>query len=179
MENKLKDQNRDVIYQVSLLQSLAYGDYCGSVTVKELKQHGDVGIGTFNKLNGELIMLDGDAYRAAGDGSVEIVSDDETIPFSIVTYMDSDDTKQLGDIPDFDALCNTLNQIVELSWMPVLFFFILFTLLLWSCSSLNVDAHKQPGDLCIDCGIQHTIGIPEQEVTAVNLPPTGVIAMLL
>ena len=106
-------QDRDVMYQVSLLQGLAYGDYAGSVTLKELKQHGDIGIGTFHKLNGELIMLDGEAFRAAGDGNVEIVSDDETIPFSIVTYMDSDDTKQLGDIPDFDALCNTLNQIVE------------------------------------------------------------------
>ena len=103
MENKLKEQNRDVIYQVSLLQSLAYGDYCGSVTVKELKQHGDVGIGTFNKLNGELIMLDGAAYRAAGDGSVELVSDDETSPFSVVTYMDADETRSFKDIPDFDV----------------------------------------------------------------------------
>ena len=87
MENKTniqdtQNQNRDVMYQVSLLQSLAYGDYCGSVTVKELKQHGDVGIGTFHGLNGELILLDGTAYRAAGDGSVEAVSDEETIPFS-------------------------------------------------------------------------------------------------
>ena len=118
MENKSNvqktpDQNRDVMYQVSLLQSLAYGDYRGSVTVKELKQHGDVGIGTFNKLNGELIMLDGEAYRAAGDGSVEIVSDDETIPFSIVTYMDSDETKIMKEIPDFDAFCKKLDQIVE------------------------------------------------------------------
>ena len=118
MENKSKvqdtpDRNRDVMYQVSLLQSLAYGDYCGSVTVKELKQHGDVGIGTFNKLNGELIMLDGEAYRAAGDGSVEIVSDNETIPFSIVTYMDSDETKNFKEIPDYDALCNELNQMAE------------------------------------------------------------------
>ena len=103
-KSKVKDtqeKNRDVMYQVSLLQSLAYGDYSGSVTVKELKQHGDVGIGTFNKLNGELIMLDGEAYRAAGDGSVEIVPDDETIPFSIVTYMDADDKKNFKDVPDF------------------------------------------------------------------------------
>lgn len=113
MENILKEQNADVMYQVSLLQSLAYGDYCGSVTVKELKQHGDAGIGTFNKLNGELIMLDGIAYRAAGDGSVEIVSDEETIPFSIVTYMDADETRVFKDIPDYDALCGILDQIAK------------------------------------------------------------------
>ncbi|MBQ5808374.1 MAG: acetolactate decarboxylase [Clostridia bacterium] len=32
------------------------GDYCGSVTVAELKQHGDVGNGTFDGLNEELII---------------------------------------------------------------------------------------------------------------------------
>ena len=118
MDNKSKahqihDQDRDVLYQISLLQSLAYGDYDGSVTVKELKRHGDIGIGTFNKLNGELIMLDGEVYRASGDGSVETVSDDETIPFSVVTYMDPDETRSLGEIPDYTALCSELNQMVE------------------------------------------------------------------
>ena len=107
------DQNREVMYQVSLLQGLTYGDYHGSITVKELKQYGDIGIGTFDKLNGELIMLDGEVYRAAGDGSVEVVSDDETIPFSNVTFMDADKTKNFKDIPDYDALCSELNQMVQ------------------------------------------------------------------
>ena len=60
---KFPVKNRDVLYQVSLLQSLANGDYTGSVTVGELKQHGDIGIGTFDRLNGEMIMLDGEAHR--------------------------------------------------------------------------------------------------------------------
>ena len=77
--------NSEVINQVSLLQGLTFGDYTGSVTVAELKKMGDIGIGTFDKLNGELIMLDGVVYRAAGDGSVEVVSDEETVPFADVT----------------------------------------------------------------------------------------------
>ena len=107
------DGSRDVIYQVSLLQGLINGDYYGSVSVGELKQHGDTGIGTFNGLNGELIMLDGEVYRAAGDGSVEVVSDDETIPFSVVTFLDADETKKLNEIPDFDTLHNKLNHMVQ------------------------------------------------------------------
>lgn len=106
-------QSRDVIYQVSLLQGLTNGDYYGSVAVGELKQHGDTGIGTFNRLNGELIMLDGEVYRAAGDGSVAVVSDDETIPFSVVSFMQVDETKQLHELPDFDALHQELNQLVQ------------------------------------------------------------------
>ena len=108
MENK----NRDVMYQVSLLQGLAYGDYYGRVTVEELKQHGDTGIGTFNKLNGELIMIDGEVYRAAGDGKVELVFDD-TVPFSVVTYIDADVTKSFKEISDYDALCEELEKIIE------------------------------------------------------------------
>ena len=50
---------KNEIYQVSLLQALAYGDYHGSITAAELKAHGDTGIGTFDRLNGELILLDG------------------------------------------------------------------------------------------------------------------------
>lgn len=119
MENKLKlntrdsfAENRDVIYQVSLLQGLAYGDYRGSVTIKELKEHGDIGIGTFDCLNGELIMLDGDVYRASGDGCVEFVDEYETSPFAVVTYMDADATKHLENIPDCNALYNELDQLV-------------------------------------------------------------------
>ena len=107
------NQNREVIYQVSLLQGLTYGDYHGSITVKELKQYGDTGLGTFDKLNGELIMLDGVVYRAAGDGSVETVSDDETIPFSNITFIDADKSKNFKDILDYEALCSELNQMVK------------------------------------------------------------------
>ncbi len=52
------------IYQVALLQSLAQGHYDGIVTVEELKTHGDTGIGTFEGVNGEMIVLDGVVYQA-------------------------------------------------------------------------------------------------------------------
>lgn len=119
MENKMKpdgcevaEQNRDVLYQVSLLQSLANGDYTGSITVGKLKQHGNIGIGTFDRLNGEMIMLDGETYRASGDGRLEMVSDQETIPFCVATYLDADETKNLKDILNFDTLCGLLDQMV-------------------------------------------------------------------
>lgn len=113
MDNTSTAQNRDVIYQVSLLQGLMNGDYSGSVPVAELKQHGDTGIGTFDKLNGELILLDGEIYRAAGDGNVEAVSDTETTPFAVVTFMDADLTENLTNISGCDALFDALNRIVE------------------------------------------------------------------
>ena len=106
-------QNADVIYQVSLLQGLTNGDYYGSVAVAKLKQHGDTGIGTFDKLNGELVMLNAEVYRVAGDGSVEVVSDQETTPFAVVAFMDTDESKKVNEIPDFDGLHKELDQIVQ------------------------------------------------------------------
>lgn len=107
------DYDRDVVYQVSLLQGLTFGDYYGSIDVAELKSHGDIGIGTFDKLNGELIMVDGVVYRAAGDGSVEVVGDDETIPFSNVTFLDADEIMSISEIADYDTLLALLNEMVE------------------------------------------------------------------
>jgi acetolactate decarboxylase len=81
--------------------------------MQELRQHGDTGIGTFHRLNGELIMLDGIVYRAAGDGSVEIVSEEETSPFSVVAFLDGDETVRFQGLSDYHALLNELNRMAE------------------------------------------------------------------
>lgn len=82
--------HRETLNQVSVLQSLVQGDFLGSVTVAELKRLGDVGIGTFHALDGELIMLDGVVYQARGDGRVVIAPDDATVPFADVTFIDDE-----------------------------------------------------------------------------------------
>ena len=43
-----------VLYQVSLLQALSLGRYEGSVKISELKKNGNIGIGTFDGLDGEI-----------------------------------------------------------------------------------------------------------------------------
>jgi len=54
--------NSRTLFQAALLQSLILGHYEGSVEVKELKGQGDFGIGTFDSLDGELIMCRGKVY---------------------------------------------------------------------------------------------------------------------
>ena len=41
-----------------MLRDLTQGDYYGSVPVIELKEKEDTGQGTFDKLDGEMIVLD-------------------------------------------------------------------------------------------------------------------------
>ena len=96
-----------VLYQVSLLQALSLGRYEGSVEISELKRNGDIGIGTFDGLDGEMIMLDGTVYKASADGSVHVV-DDATTPFANATFAKDDlsktvaasSMKELGDVLD-------------------------------------------------------------------------------
>lgn len=103
----------DVLYQVALLQSLVQGYYDGIVTVGELKQHGDTGIGTFEGVNGEMIVLDGIVYQAVADGSIAIPPDEETVPFSNVTFFDTDETLPLSGIADMAALQDAMNSVVD------------------------------------------------------------------
>ena len=107
------DDAKDIIYQVALLQSLVQGYYDGIITVGELKEHGDTGIGTFEGVNGEMIVLDGVVYQALADGSIAIPSDDEKIPFSNVTFFDEDENVTLEGITDIDALKELLNEKLE------------------------------------------------------------------
>lgn len=108
-----EDTNKDVLYQVALLQSLVQGYYDGIVTVDELKKHGDTGIGTFEGVNGEMIVLDGTVYQAVADGSINTPSDTETIPFSNVTFFEADETVPLNGIADMAALQEVMNDVVK------------------------------------------------------------------
>ena len=105
--------NRETLNQVALLQSLVQGYYDGIISAAAQKERGDIGIGTFDGVNGELIMLDGVIYRAAADGSVETVSDDEMIPFSNSTFFDVDGQIEVKDLKDFSAVTSELDKIVE------------------------------------------------------------------
>src|SRR5262245_30669350 len=49
--------------QVSTISSLLAGGYDGATTVAELLRHGGFGLGTFNGVDGEMMVLDGRVYR--------------------------------------------------------------------------------------------------------------------
>lgn len=119
---KTAEKNIETIYQVALLQSLTQGYYDGIIKVSELKEHGDIGIGTFEGVNGEMIVLDGKVYQALGDGSVQIASDDETVPFSNVTFFESDIKKKLSNIKDIDALKESLDKTVKKNGKNLFYF---------------------------------------------------------
>jgi len=84
------DLERHSLFQVSTSNALVQGVFSGAVTVRDLKRHGDFGLGTFDGLDGELIMLDGVCHRATGGGAVTSPPDDARVPFAVVTHFQSD-----------------------------------------------------------------------------------------
>lgn len=105
--------DRETIYQVALLQSLTMGYFDGSITVKQLKTFGDTGIGTFEGLDGEMIVLDGVVYRANQQCKINVVKDNITVPFSNVTFFDKDFSVNLNNVDDKEALEKILDSYVD------------------------------------------------------------------
>ena len=85
-------QDREVLYQASTIQALSAGDYDGQTTLCALKKHGDFGLGTFQGLDGEMVVLDGRFYQVKVDGRVYLVNEAIGIPFAQVTFFDTDKT---------------------------------------------------------------------------------------
>jgi acetolactate decarboxylase len=73
-----------VLFQASTIGALLGGAYEGDVTFAELAEHGDLGLGTVNHLDGEMIALDGWFYRADVAGRIEELPGSERTPFAVV-----------------------------------------------------------------------------------------------
>ena len=77
------------LYQFSVLESLNLANYDGRLEVRGLLRKGNFGLGTYNGLNGEMIVLDGKAYRADETGTIHLMSGGDKTPFAVVTHFRS------------------------------------------------------------------------------------------
>ena len=101
------------IYQISTLQALALGYTRPVVTVKELLEHGDIGLGTFEDVNGEMIVVDGQCFRATEDGTVWEAEPDMGVPFASVAKADFSPCFEVRDIPDIEKMKELLTLKIE------------------------------------------------------------------
>ena len=100
MDNKM--------FQVSTLQALVAGYTKSVITVHELEGLGSVGLGTFEGVDGEMIMLDGVCYRACQDGTVVQPAPDTGVPFASVATVEGGATLELGQTHGIEALKSAL-----------------------------------------------------------------------
>jgi acetolactate decarboxylase len=101
------------LYQVSTAGALVEGVYQGAVSVGMVREHGDFGLGTFEDLDGEMVVLDGHVFRVSSSGDVHEVPDDSTTPFAVVTRFGDPAGQVLDAVDDLVALTAALDAMRE------------------------------------------------------------------
>lgn len=105
-------QTPGTLYQLSTIRALQQGDYDGRMTLGALKQKGNLGIGTFDALDGEMILLEGQFYQVKDTGVVETPADAVTTPFAAVAFFAPDLTVDLGAVANLAALKTALEKLM-------------------------------------------------------------------
>ncbi|MCD6317669.1 acetolactate decarboxylase [Candidatus Aerophobetes bacterium] len=104
--------SRDILFQTSTINALLEGIYDGQITYKELKEHGDFGIGTFNNLDGEMIGLEGKFYQVKTDGIAYPVDGSMKTPFAAVTFFEPDKSALLDKTMNYEQLKQYLDSLL-------------------------------------------------------------------
>ncbi|MDF7674995.1 acetolactate decarboxylase [Acetobacteraceae bacterium ESL0709] len=112
------------LYQTSTMSALLDAVYDGETTLDDLLQHGDFGLGTFNALDGEMIVADGVVKQFRAEGIASQAHGGLKTPFACVTFFEPEQTITL-DRPhnkeEFEA------KVDELIGNPNLFAAVRFT----------------------------------------------------
>jgi len=99
----------NTVTQTSTIDVLLAGGYDGDMTCGELLGHGDFGIGTFDRLDGEMIVLDGQVFQVRADGRVYRPPAGLKTPFAAVSRFEADKSVGLSNL-DYPGLQQVLDR---------------------------------------------------------------------
>jgi acetolactate decarboxylase len=92
------------LFQVSTSGALVQGIYKRAVSSTFLLNYGDFGLGTFDNLDGEMVVLDGTIYQVRSDGAVIRIVDDTGTPFAVVVHFLPDKDQTIESTSSFEEL---------------------------------------------------------------------------
>ncbi|NDV28400.1 acetolactate decarboxylase [Desulfovibrio sp. JC010] len=101
------------IYQYSIIDSLLVGNYDGELTIGGLKKHGDTGLGTFNRLDGEMVFIDGEVYKITAKGKAEKMEDKARTPFAAAAFLKTDKIIKLDSAKSLKELNNKISSALD------------------------------------------------------------------
>jgi len=108
-----REREHHVLFQASTIGALLDGAFEGDLTFAELAARGDLGLGTLNHLDGEMIALDGGFFRADVEGRLNRISPEARTPFAVVTRFEPEVDVRLGNEElDHEALLERLDALV-------------------------------------------------------------------
>ncbi len=101
---------QDTITQISIIDALFASRFDGCLSCGELLKHGDLGHGTFDKMDGEMIVLDGTVYQAKTDGKVYTPGSEVTTPFASVCHFSEDESWKIDEPTGLDAIKQMIDE---------------------------------------------------------------------
>ncbi|MBQ0090190.1 MAG: acetolactate decarboxylase [Prevotellaceae bacterium] len=105
--------NDETMYQIATVPSLMIGNYNSYITVETLRKMGDIGLGTFENIDGEMIILNDTIYQARYDGTVNIADNKMGVPFATITHFNCDIQLNTDSIHNLNQLTTFLTGIVK------------------------------------------------------------------
>ena len=97
------------LFQISTSGALVQGVYERAVSSNLLLNYGDFGLGTFENLDGEMVVLDGAIYQVRSDGKVTKIEKDVGTPFAVVTHFVADQDQMIenaSSVKDLTKICD-------------------------------------------------------------------------
>lgn len=88
----------DITHQLQLAHVLLDGGYDGVTTLEEALAGGDTGLGTVDRLDGELVVVDGEPWRVDWQGRADLMPLHTRTPFAVVSTLESPATQRLRDV---------------------------------------------------------------------------------
>lgn len=102
--------NKELFYHYSIWYAFVNKVFEGDLTVKELKTKGDIGLGSYTKLDGELVMLDGIPYQINEEGKVRVPTDDSKIVYANSTFFEKDYGFKINETVNYEKLRAMIND---------------------------------------------------------------------
>ncbi len=110
VNNYSQKKNSKTLYQTSPIISLLNGVMNDSITIGEVEHYGDFGLGTYNGVDGEMIVLNKKVYRVDYDGKVNQPEKSEKTPFACVTFFHSDESFDWNNEMDYNKFIEKLDE---------------------------------------------------------------------
>jgi len=103
----------DIVWQVESIDALSAGGFAGTHSVRSVDDHGDVGLGTFDSLDGEMVIVVDVMFQVLSDGSVVEADPALSTPFAQTTTFDADEPIDVQAPVSCDELGASIATVVD------------------------------------------------------------------